>query len=105
MEYTTVSNVKKSQQMLLSNTTGSTLNKGRQYFTHQGTRLGAALTNTYLGLRIACALFAQGNKTEALAVLERAITTVRDENMILNNEGLTKEVTLMEELRKNIQAK
>lgn len=105
MEYTTIGNVKKSQQMLLSNATGSALNKGRQYFTHQGTRLGAALTNTYLGLRIACALFAQGNKTEALAVLERAITTVRDENMILNNEGLTKEVTLMEELRKNIQAK
>lgn len=105
MEYTTVSNVKKSQQVLLSNATGSALNTGRQYFTHDGTRLGAALTNTYLGLRLACALFAQGNKTEALAVLERAITTVRDENIILNNEGLTTEVTLMEKLRENIRAK
>lgn len=105
MEYTTVSNVKKSEQMLLSNTTGNALNKGRQYFTHDGTRLGAALTNTYLGLRIACGLFAQEKKTEALTVLDRAIATVRDENFILKSDGLTKEVVLMEKLRENIRAK
>ena len=105
MEYTTASNVKKSQQVLLSNSTGNALTQGRQYFTHDGTRLGAALTNTYLGLRLACALFAEGKKAEAVGILDRAIATVQQENSILNNEGLRTELALMEKLRENIKAK
>ena len=91
--------------MLLSNSTGNALTQGRQYFTHDGTRLGAALTNTYLGLRLACALFAEGKKAEAVGILDRAIATVQQENSILNNEGLRAELALMEKLRENIKAK
>lgn len=72
------------------------------HFSHDGTRLATALTNTYLALHLACARFHAGDAAEALDVLDRGIALVTQENGILNNPGLAEEIALMERLRANI---
>ena len=74
------------------------------YFSSVGTRLAVALTNVYLGLHDACELFHADQKSEALALLNRAITYVSQENLALNSTTLAEEITLMEKLRENITA-
>ena len=73
------------------------------YFSGDGTRLGVALTNVYLGLHGACRLFHEGDRDGALALLDRAIDRTTTENLILANPGLQTEIALMQKLRENVE--
>ena len=82
---------------------GSQLVSGIRYFSHQGTQLGVALTNTYLALHLACKSFHESGKEDALDVLQRGIDYATSENILLNHEGLATEIALMEQLKLNIE--
>ncbi len=75
-----------------------------RYFSHGGTRLGVALTNVYLGLYGACLLHSEGESAAAIVLLNRAITYALEENVVMMNAGLDKEIELMRMLRGNIEA-
>lgn len=77
---------------------------GSQFYTHEGMRLAAALTNVYFGLRDACRLSAEARKDDALKALARARGLVALENLILNDRDLDKELVLLERLEENILA-
>lgn len=82
--------------------TAASVAPDENYFSGEGTRLGVALTNVYLGLHEACLLYQLNSVTEALEVLDRAITTATTENLELMNDGLAEEIELMKKLRENI---
>ncbi|MCC7438850.1 MAG: VWA domain-containing protein [Armatimonadetes bacterium] len=81
------------------------LEPGAQYFTHDGIKLATALTNIYFGLRDGCTLFAEGKREEAAEAVTRAKTLAALQNAQLMDEGLTKEIKLLEKLAENISKK
>lgn len=83
---------------------GAAIGPEEDYFTGEGTRLGVALTNVYLGLHGACRLYHGKDRDAALALLDRTIATVTAENRVLANDGLATELALLGMLRENIVA-
>lgn len=81
------------------------LEPGAQYFTHDGIKLATALTNIYFGLRDGCTLFAEGKREEAAEAVTRAKTLASLQNVQLMDEGLAKEIKLLEKLVENINKK
>ncbi len=81
----------------------SALVPGTQFFTHDGMRMAVALTNIYFGLKEGCQLYAQGKKKEAVEVITRASGLARLENLSLHDEGVGKELALLDRLAENIE--
>lgn len=76
---------------------------GAQYYTHDGMRLAAALTNVYFGLRDGCRLYTEGRPEEAIAMVNRAKTLAELENIRLEDSGLSDEIALLGKLADNIE--
>ena len=90
-----------SDQEKLIHTAG-TVGPADNFFSGDGTRLGVALTNVYLGLHGACRLYHEDDREAALLLLDRTIDWATSENLTLTNQGLATEITLMQKLRENI---
>lgn len=77
---------------------------GERFFSHGGTRMAVALTNVYLGLHGACRFYHDDNRTEALALLDRAIAYAEGERVELGaGAEFNEEIALMKKLRENIE--
>ncbi len=104
LSYSDIDGTPHAQTTKLRHTGTDRLAPGSQFYTHDGMRLAAALTNVYFGLRDACQLSAAGKKDDALKALTRARGLVALENLILNDKDLDKEISLLERLEENIMA-
>lgn len=104
LAYTDLDGREHAQSTRLRHTGVDRLAPGSQYYTHDGMRLAAALTNVYFGLRDACELSAEGKREQAVEALTRARGLVTLENLALNDKGLEREIALLEKLEQNISS-
>jgi len=88
----------------LHHTGQAALSSGVRLYSHEGTRLAVVLTNFYLGLHEACDLVARDMRPDALDLLERTRAEMATENAVLNDQGLEREIRLVEKLAENIRA-
>jgi len=104
LSYTDVTGVPHSSTTGVRHTGADRLVPGTRFFTHDGMRLAAGLTNVYLGLRDACAWMSRGEMERAIQALTRARALVMLDNLTLNDKGLDAESALLGRLEENIRA-
>ncbi len=79
------------------------LHPGTQFYTHDGMRMAVALTNIFFALRDASIAMTQGKQQQALDVITRGKGEAMLENLVLNDDGLAREIALLEKLADNIR--
>lgn len=102
LSYTSLDLTEHHQQTELRHTGTDRIAPGTQFYTHNGMRLAAALTNVYFALRDGCSLYNEGKQKEAIAAIQRGRALVILENLALQDEGLTRELALLEKLEATI---
>ncbi len=105
LSYTNIDYTEHRQQTELRYTGTDRITPGTQFYTHNGMRLAAALTNVYFALRDGCTLYNQGKPQDAIATVQRGRALVLLENLTLQDEGLTREIKLLETLVSNMTSK